>query len=301
MRIIRIGTRASLLALRQTNLVKETLSKHFPDASFEVVAIKTKADKKENAPLSSIAGEGVFVKELEEALLSNLVDMAVHSLKDMPLDLPGGLKIAAVLKRDDARDALVCRQAKNIDGLAPGSRVGASSLRRQAQIRLHRKDLEPLEIRGNIDTRLRKLDEGKYDAIIVAACGLMRLGLNDRITQRFEMDFMLPEPGQGAIAIEARAGDSEILKISEYIDDKETFFCASAERAFLKALGGGCRVPVGAYAEIQDKTLALTGAVIALDGSVQVRDKVSGESSNPETVGTLLAEKLQEKGAGELL
>ena len=233
--------------------------------------------------------------------MDKTVDLAVHSLKDLPLELPQALRIAAVLEREEPRDALVSRAGESFDRLPAGSRVGTSSLRRRSQLLHRRKDLQMMEIRGNVDTRLRKLDEGQYDAIVVAACGLIRLGLEDRITEYLDFSIMLPEPGQGALAIEARADDSKLLKLLSDLDDPTSRACVEAERAFLQALGGGCRVPIAAYASCKGGELTLEGAVIAADGSSQVRGSDAAPMTEPIALGERLAQQLTARGARDLL
>ena len=318
MRPLVIGTRGSSLAMCQAQIVQTKLEERFPDRTFALQTIKAQADKNPELPLTAMSGEGVFVKELEAALLEGRIDLAVHSMKDLPLDIPGGLRIAAVLEREEPRDALVIRQSQDehpersrgtvvsrsgaaFDQLPSGSRIGTSSVRRRSQLLQRRRDLEMLEIRGNVDTRLRKLDEGHYEAIVLAACGLIRLGLEERITEYLEFSQMLPEPGQGALAVEARADDGATLEMVGALDDPVSRACVDAERAFLRALGGGCRVPIAAYASEKDGALELEGAVMAPDGSSQVRSKISGTVTEPIALGDRLAKQLTAQGARELL
>ena len=246
-------------------------------------------------------GEGIFVKELETALLDGRIDLAVHSLKDLPLAIPKGLVIAAVCEREDASDALVAHGGRLFDALPAGARVGTSSIRRMSQLLHRRRDLVYCGIRGNVDTRLRKLDEGQYDAIVLAACGLIRLGLEEHISEYFPMAQMLPEPGQGALAIEARQDDRELLEWLRQLDHAETRACIEAERAFLGALGGGCRVPIAAFAQLQRGALVLDGAVIAPDGRRLLREQASGDFTAPVALGESLAHRLIALGARELL
>jgi len=303
MRTITIGTRGSSLSLCQTQIVQVWLEERFPWHRFVVKTIKAKADHNPEVPLVAIGGEGIFVKELEASLLKGEIDLAVHSMKDLPLQIPDGVCLAAVTEREDARDALVSRSGQLLEELPAASRIGTSSLRRKSQL-LHLRrdrDIEVVEIRGNVDTRLRKLDDGRYDAIVLAACGLIRLGLEDRITQYLSLDQMLPEPGQGALGIEARAGDEEILELLRSLDEPITRACVEAERAFLRALGGGCRVPIAAFAQATNGTLNLDGAVIAPDGSRQLRDQTSGPLESPISLGETLANRLMAQGAKELI
>src|SRR3989338_6987747 len=241
-----IGTRGSSLAMCQAQIVQARLEERFPGRAFRLETIKAQADKHPDLPLTAMSGEGMFVKELESALAGGRIDLAVHSMKDLPLETPAGLYLAAVLEREEPRDALVSRSGESLEQLPKGARIGTSSLRRQSQLRRLRPDLELLEIRGNVDTRLRKLDEGRYDAIVVAACGLIRLGLEERITELLDFSEMLPEPGQGALAVETRADDRETLEAAGSLEDPVSRACVEAERAFLQALGGGRRPPIAA-------------------------------------------------------
>ena len=301
MRQIVIGTRGSSLALCQTQIVQARLEERHPGRPFRVQTINAQADQNPELLLTAMGGEGVFVKELEAALAAGQIDCAVHSLKDLPLETPPGLRIAAVLEREEPRDALVSRAGEPFHRLPAGSRVGTSSLRRQSQLRHARRDLEMTEIRGNVDTRLRKLEEGRYDAVVVAACGLIRLGLEARITELLSFSLMLPEPGQGALAVEARADDGDVLELLAGLEDAETRVCVEAERAFLQALGGGCRVPIAAYASCRQGTLALEGAVIAADGGRRLRGALDGLMIEPVALGRRLAQQMVEQGAHELL
>ena len=296
-----IGTRGSSLALCQAQIVQTKLEEQFSGLRFTLKTIKAQADRQPDLPLTAMAGEGVFVKELETALLEGRIDLAVHSLKDLPLDTPRELRIAAVLEREEPRDALVSGSGTLLDQLPPHSRIGTSSLRRKSQLLYQRRDLEIMEIRGNVDTRLRKLDEGRYDAIVMAACGLIRLGLEERITEYLELSQMLPEPGQGALAVEARADDREILKRVSVLEDPVSRSCVEAERAFLQTLGGGCRVPIAAYASCSEGTLELEGVVAAADGHHQIRGKRTGPMAEPVALGEQLARQLTEQGAKALL
>jgi hydroxymethylbilane synthase len=259
------------------------------------------ADQRPELSLSAMSGDGIFVRELETALRDGRIDAAVHSMKDLPLDTPEGLCVAAVLQRDEPRDALVSRSGEGMERLPPGARVGTSSLRRQSQLRRCRPDVEAVDIRGNVDTRLRKLDEGRYDAIVVAACGLMRLGLGGRITELLSASQMLPEPAQGALAIEIRADDRRTLALVSRLEHAESRSCVEAERAFLRKLGGGCRVPISAMASLDNATLTLLGAVTSPDGRAELRGTMSGPSGNPIALGEQLAADLASKGAKRLL
>ena len=300
-RPIVIGTRGSTLALCQAQIVQTRLAERFPARTFTLQTIKAHADKNPNLSLVAMGGEGVFVKELESALVERRIDLAVHSMKDLPLAIPPALRIAAVLERDEPRDALLSRSGQTFDELPAGSRIGTSSLRRRSQLLHRRTDLEMLEIRGNVDTRLRKLDQGDYDAIVIAACGLIRLGLEERITEYLALSHMLPEPGQGALAVETRADDRELLELASVLEDPVSRSCVEAERAFLAALGGGCRVPIAAYASSENGQLELEGAVIAADGHDELRGKLAGPMTEPVTLGERLASQLAGQGAAALL
>lgn len=296
-----IGTRGSSLSLRQTRIVQTTLEERHPTQRFQVQPVTARADRDPELPLTAMSREGIFVKELETALVEGRVDLAVHSMKDLPLAIPEALCVAAVVEREEPRDALVSRDGRGLHAFPAGARVGTSSLRRQSQLRRLRPDLACVEIRGNVDTRLRKLDEGQYDAIVLASCGLIRLGLEDRITERLGLSQMLPEPGQGALAIETRNDDAQVRELVRVLDHAESRACVDAERAFLQALGGGCRVPIAAYAACHGDTVELDGAVIAPDGAHQVRGMKRGPITQPRELGQRLAEELISLGALALL
>lgn len=301
MRALIIGTRGSSLSLCQTQMIRVRLEERFPQRRFSIKTIKAQADRNPDVPLVALGGEGIFVKELETALLDGAIDLAVHSMKDLPVKIPARIRLAAVTEREDARDALVSRTGQMLEQLPAGAKVGTSSLRRASQMRLRRQDLELAPIRGNVDTRLRKLDEGQYDAIVVAAAGLIRLGLDERISQYLGPEWMLPEPGQGALGIEARDDDAETIEVLQAVNDPVARACVEAERAFLEALGGGCRVPIAALAEVRGEELVLDGAVIAADGSKRLREQASGPLQKPKELGQSLAERLKTQGALELL
>lgn len=301
MRALVIGTRGSALAMRQAGTVQDRLGQRWPGRVFSLKAITAQADRDPELPLTEMSGEGVFVKELESALLDRSIDLAVHSLKDVPLDQPAGLRLAAVLAREEPRDAFVSRTGEPLEQMPKGARVGTSSLRRRSQLLRHRPDLDVRDIRGNVDTRLRKLDAGQYDAIIVAACGLIRLGLQQRITQRLDPSIMMPEPGQGALAVEARAEDADGLEAAGALDDAPSRACVEAERALLRALGGGCRVPIAAFATVTGNILHLEGAVVSADGRRQVRSHLDGPATDAVAVGECLGQQLAAQGGLELL
>ncbi|GAB4531855.1 MAG: hydroxymethylbilane synthase [Pleurocapsa sp.] len=303
-RTIRIGTRKSQLALVQTYWVKGELEKHFPDITFEVEKMSTQGDKILDVPLAKIGDKGLFTKELEVGMLNKQTDFAVHSLKDLPTNLPEGLMLGCVTKRVDPADALVVN-AKNkdyqLDTLPAGAVVGTSSLRRLAQLRHHYPHLEFKDIRGNVNTRLAKLDAGEYDGIILAVAGLQRLDMGDRIHQIIPSEISLHAVGQGALGIECREGDTEILQVLKALEDEESCDRALAERAFLRDLEGGCQVPIGVNTSIDGDTLTLTGMVASLDGSQLLKDSVTGNRNNAEQLGQDLAQQLRSMGAGEIL
>ena len=298
-RTIVLGSRPSQLARWQTLHVMERLGSAWPELSFQAVTLKTEGDRILEQPLPEIGGKGVFTAELETALLSGQIDLAVHSLKDLPVDEKTGIAIGAIVERADPRDVLVSNSGQKMNNLPHASLVGTSSLRREAQLRAFRDDLVIAPLRGNIDTRLRKVQEGHYDAIILAAAGIERLGFFRSITEYLSFDVMLPAPGQGALAVQCRAGDNELLKLLEPLHHLETDRAVTAERAFLAALGGGCSAPVAAYAHRQGANLEITGLVASLDGQKVIR--VSAEGQEPALLGEKLAHKALELGAGELL
>ena len=303
-RKITIGTRGSQLALWQTNWVKAEIEKRYPNVEVEVRIISTKGDRVLDVSLPKLGeqGKGLFTKELEDALFDRRVDLAVHSLKDLPTELPAGLHVGAICEREDVRDALVARGAiRSFNELPRGALMGTSSLRRQAQLRAARPDLVIEPVRGNVETRLRKLDEGKYDAIVLAAAGLHRLGYADRITEHLNEELMLPAVGQGALAVESREDDSATAEIIRALDHQATRLACAAERAFLKALGGGCLVPIAANATIESDKMTLSGLVASPDGSESIRGEQSGSSDDAELIGRQLAEDLLARGAGRIL
>jgi hydroxymethylbilane synthase len=303
-RKIIIGTRGSQLALWQTNWVKSEIEKHHPGIEVHIKTISTKGDRVLDVSLPKLGeqGKGLFTKELEDAILAQRIDLAVHSLKDLPTELPAGLKIGAICEREDSRDALVARAGINsFIELPHRSIIGTSSLRRQAQLRAARPDLELVPIRGNVDTRLRKLDEGGFDAIVLAAAGLHRLGHADRITELLGEDLVLPAVGQGALAIETRADDAEIDEIVQSLDHELTRLACTAERAFLKGLGGGCLVPIAAQARIEADVMTLSGLVASADGSEVMRDRRSGSAVKASLIGEELARDMLARGADRIL
>lgn len=298
-----IGSRGSKLALWQAEQARERLRLLNPGLDVRIEIIKTTGDVK-NDPLSVIGGKGVFTKELEDALLDGRIDIAVHSLKDLPTILPDGLSIAAICEREDARDALVLRAgAENgsLLHLPHGAVVGTSSQRRLAQLKALRSDVVVRDLRGNVDTRIRKLDEGQYDAVILASAGLVRLGLQERISARIAISEMLPAVGQGAIAIETRSDNEFAVQSASPLDHRETRLACLAERAFLRGLGGGCQFPIAAHAVLEGEVLKLDGLVAKPDGSEILRGSLSGTPEDPEALGSSLAAKLSVQGADGLL
>ncbi|MDJ0726296.1 MAG: hydroxymethylbilane synthase [Prochloraceae cyanobacterium] len=303
-RTIRIASRKSQLALVQTHWVREQLQKHYPNRQFEVDTMSTQGDKILDVALSKIGDKGLFTKELEVKMLDRTADLAVHSLKDLPTNLPEGLVLGCVTEREDPADALVVHskyQDKQLDTLPEGAVIGTSSLRRLAQLRYHYPHFTFKDIRGNVNTRLRKLDEGEFDGIILAVAGLQRLGMSDRIHQVIPPEISLHAVGQGALGIECREGDTEILELIKAIEHPETRDRTLAERSFLRSLEGGCQVPIGVNTKIEADTLTLTGMVASLDGKQLVKDSVSGKPSDAEKLGLDLADRLRELGAGEIL
>ncbi len=294
-----IGTRGSQLALWQSNWVKDRLSA----AGYEVESrvIKTTGDTHPEASLSRSGTKGLFIKEIEQALLEGSIDLAVHSLKDLPVDQPAGLEVAAVPKRDDPRDAFISRSGLLWDALPASSSVGTSSLRRLAQLRALRRDLVVVPLRGNVDTRLRKLDRGDCDALVLAVAGLDRLGLAARVTAHFSVEEMCPAVGQGAMAIEIRKGDMGVQNAVQPLDDALTHQTVRAERALLRHLGGGCQAPIAAYATVESGHLHLRGVVASLDGSEVIRGSAAGALDDPEPLGDRLAQDLLNRGARAVL
>ncbi len=298
---IRIGTRGSKLALWQANWVKSQIKKNFTKAQVEIIKIKTTGDKILDRPLAMVGGKGLFVKEIEKELFDNGIDLAVHSMKDMPGDMPEGLCIGAIPVRENPFDVLISRKNFCLDELEAGSKIGTSSLRRSSQIRHIRPDLEIVSIRGNLDTRLAKLDSGEFDAILLAAAGIIRLGLKDRITQYLDEDLMLPAVGQGALCIQTRQDDKDIQPILEVLDNLETKIPVIGERAFLRRLEGSCHVPVACFGKLENNEVILTGLVASEDGKQIIKETISGNLDSVETIGIELADLLLDKGAKKIL
>lgn len=297
--VVTVGTRGSSLARTQTALVVAALRAQWPELEIATKIIKTEGDRRLDVSTTQL-GKGAFVKEIELALLNGEIDLAVHSCKDVPTDPVPGLTLAAFPRRADPRDVLVARDGLRLAGLPANAVVGTSSSRRRAQLLIHRPDLRVADIRGNVDTRLRKLQDGQYDAVILAAAGLDRLGLLHHATEILDPEVMLPAPAQGALAVQARAGDEATLALLEPLNDPATQAAVTAERAFLRALGGGCRVPIAAYAHVEDGRLVLHGLVAADDGSQHARGQVEGAVAETVQLGARLAEQLRRQGSGIL-
>jgi hydroxymethylbilane synthase len=300
-----IGSRGSRLALVQAEWVKARLSLLEPEIEVQIEIIKTTGDVKSD-PLSVIGGQGVFTKELENALMERRIDVAVHSLKDLPTIVPESLKLAAICEREDPRDALVLPPERHaavssLNDLSTGAVVGTSSPRRLAQLANIRPDLECADLRGNVDTRLRKLDEGQYHALILAAAGLRRLGFENRISVAISPEQMLPAVGQGALGIQTRVDDAELNRLLMGLDHEHTRLACTAERSLLRTLGGGCLLPIAGHAVISDSTLILNGLVASRNGKQILRDRVTGDSQDAERLGADLAARLLANGAGDLL
>ena len=301
MKRLRIATRKSQLALWQANWVKDELEKRNPGLDVELVRIVTKGDKILDVPLAKVGGKGLFVKEIEDALLEGRADIAVHSMKDVPTELPAGLHLAVICEREDPRDAWFAKDGKSFRDIQEGARVGTSSLRRQTQLRALRPDLVFENLRGNVDTRLRKLEEGQYDAIVLAAAGVKRLGFAGRVTEYLAADVTLPAIGQGAVGIECREADRETNALIAPLRHGPTWTAVLAERAFLATLQGGCQVPIAGFAEVADGRVTLRGLVGSLDGQTVIRGSRSGSPVDAESLGSDLGEELLDRGAREIL
>ncbi|WP_162472281.1 hydroxymethylbilane synthase [Metapseudomonas resinovorans] len=300
-REIRIATRKSALALWQAEFVKARLEEAHPGLKVSLVPMVSKGDKLLDAPLAKIGGKGLFVKELETALLENEADIAVHSMKDVPMDFPEGLGLYCICEREDPRDAFVSNRFDSLDALPAGSVVGTSSLRRQAQLLARRPDLKIQFLRGNVNTRLAKLDAGEYDAIILAAAGLIRLGFEDRIRSSISVEDSLPAGGQGAVGIECRSADSEIHALLAPLHHRDTAVRVTAERALNKHLNGGCQVPIACYAVLEGEQLWLRGLVGQPDGGQLLRAEARAAVADAEALGVKVADELLELGAGDIL
>ena len=300
-KLVRIATRKSALALWQAEFVKAQLEHFHDDVRVELVPMSTQGDIILDTPLAKIGGKGLFVKELEQAMLDGRADIAVHSMKDVPVEFPDDLELHVICEREDPRDAFVSNNFANIDALPQGAIVGTSSLRRQCQIRALRPDLEIRDLRGNVNTRLAKLDSGQYDAIILAAAGLIRLEMGERIRDFIEPEVSLPANGQGAVGIECRIEDTVTKALLAPLEHNETRIRVNAERAMNRHLEGGCQVPIGAYALVDGEQVHLRGLVGAIDGSEILRDEISGHVDDAEKLGIELAKKLLAQGADKIL
>lgn len=302
---LKIATRQSPLALWQAEFVKAQLQRHHPSLAVELVTFTTRGDRILDSSLSKIGGKGLFVKELEHALLEGVADIAVHSMKDVPMEFPQGLGLAVICEREDARDAFVSQHYKNLEALPQGARIGTSSLRRQCQIKQLRPDVQIKDLRGNVQTRLGKLDAGEFDAIILAAAGLKRLGLQARITDYFADTLLLPAGGQGAVGIEVRSAatekDKAIIDLLKPLNHHRTALCVRAERAMNHRLQGGCQVPIACFSQLANTDIHLRGLVGAVDGSVILRAEKIGRAEDPEALGIAVAEQLLALGADKIL
>lgn len=298
---LKIATRQSPLALWQANYVKDRLIQLYPELAVELVPMVTKGDVILDTPLAKIGGKGLFVKELENALLNGEADIAVHSMKDVPMQFPEGLGLSVICKREDPRDALVSNTYRTLAELPQGARVGTSSLRRQCQLKQLRPDLDIQSLRGNVGTRLNKLDNGDYDAVILASAGLIRLGLRERIASFIEVETSLPAAGQGAVGIECRLDDERVKVLLAPLADAETTACVLAERAMNNRLQGGCQVPIGGYAVLQGDEIYLRALVGALDGSTIIRAEGKSAVENAEVLGVQIGQQLLEQGADKIL
>lgn len=298
-----IATRESPLALWQANHVKAELLKHFPEMDVELLGMTTKGDQMLSSPLSKIGGKGLFIKELEVAMLEGRADIAVHSMKDVPMSsqLPEGFSVPVILKREDPRDALISKTYASLADLPQDAVVGSCSLRRRAQLLAIRPDLQLKDLRGNVNTRLQKLENGEYDAIILAAAGLIRLGFEDKITEYLSDEISLPAVGQGAIGIECVTSNDEVRKVIETLNDRETSICVTAERAFNAKLNGGCQAPIAGFAQLTETGLRLRGLVGDLDNGTIIFHEVHGQPEDAEKLGIELADNLLSRGAKEIL
>ena len=300
-RSVVIGTRGSRLALWQAEWIQARLGEIAPQLTVTLRTIKTSGDKILDVPLAKIGGKGLFVKEIEEALLGEDIDLAVHSMKDVPTVLPDGLAILCVPQREDPRDALISHSGRSLDQLPQGARVGTSSLRRQAQLLHHRRDLQISMLRGNLDTRLRKVREGEFDAIVVAAAGLRRMGWLDAVTEYLAPDVSLPAIGQGALGLEGRVGDSFVQDLVQSLNHPPTRTAVMAERALLDRLEGGCQVPIAAHATLEGDELSLEALIASVDGQCVIRSRLQGPASQGPELGRELAEQLLARGGAEIL
>ncbi len=298
---LKIGTRGSALAVTQSEWIKEKILSRHPGISVELVRIRTKGDKIVDSPLSKIGGKGLFVKEIEDALLRKEVDLAVHSIKDVPAELPEGLCLSVFPEREDPRDVFISREYASLSDLPEGASIGTGSLRRSSQLLHIRPDLNVVQLRGNVDTRLKKLESGAMQAIILAAAGMNRLGLSAEITERLSTEALLPAIGQGALGLEVRKDDERILQILYFLNHRPTELAVRAERSFLKRLEGGCQVPIAGFGIVEGSDIILKGMVAELDGSNIIRGEIKGPDTKAEELGLALAERLLESGADRIL
>ena len=298
---MKIGTRGSALALTQTRQVAALLQRQYPALQIDLVVIKTSGDIQKDVPLAKIGGKGLFIKEIEEALLAGTVDLAIHSMKDLPAELPEGLQIAAVPLREDPRDVLISGTGQEVDDLPAGARIGTGSLRRIVQLRSWRPDLEIVPIRGNLDTRIRKLRQGEFEGIVVAAAGIRRMGWAEQVTQFIPAEEMLPAVGQGVLCLETRCGEEDLNALLAFLEDGRTRREVTAERAFLRRLGGGCTLPVAAFAEERGEALTLRGLVGSLDERTMIRHQLQGPADKAAELGAELADALLDGGGRVLL
>lgn len=298
---LRMGSRGSPLALAQSREVAAALEAAHPGLRVDLTVIRTSGDRIQDVPLATVGGKGLFVKEIEESLLAGRIELAVHSMKDLPALLPPGLALGAITAREEGGDVLVAREARSLEDLPPGARVGTSSLRRQAQLLHRRPDLCVVPLRGNVDTRLRRLTEGTLDAIVVAAAGLKRLGVKPAGAIPLPLEVSLPAPGQGALGLEIREADRATAAVVAVLEDGASRIAVTAERAFLRRLGGSCNVPIAAYGTVRGDLLTLTGLVASPDGKALVRDTLPGAAREAESLGTALAERLLAQGADRIL
>lgn len=298
---LRMGTRGSALAVAQTELVRDRLVAAHPGLQVEILRITTAGDKDLDRPLHAMGGKGVFTKELDDALLEDRIDCAVHSLKDVPTELPEGLVLGAIGHRATPFDVLVTNDGMILDELPEGAKVGTSSLRRKAQLYLYRDDLDVVDVRGNVETRLRKLDEGKLDALVLAAAGLERLGLQDRVSEILTQDVMIPAPGQGILAIAIRVGDAKTQRFIDVFEDPNARAAGACERGFLAALGGGCQAPAGALAETIGSSIVITGIIVSPDGIDVYKGDHEGKKSAAAAIGKRLAIDLLDQGGDKVV
>ncbi len=302
---ITIGTRGSQLALWQANHIKSEIESHFPDLDVELLIIKTTGDRITDRPLAMVGGKGLFVKEIETALLNSTIDLAVHSMKDMPGELPEGLTIGAIPERENPFDALISRDGAKLTDYEPGAKIGTSSLRRASQIKHVRPDVQIESIRGNLDTRIKKLQAGEYDAIVLAAAGLRRLGQESLITEILDESIMIPAVGQGALCIETRKNDSDIAPVLEKLDHSRTRICVTGERAFLRQIEGSCHIPVACFGEFTDDQpngqIMLTAIVASEDGSELIKETIVSSKDKVASSGRALADQVLEKGGKKIL